>query len=385
MSNDDTDGASEKKNLSASFKTKYKLGRELGKGQYSTVKEATSLETEKKYAVKCIKDSSLSKEDRDALKVEIDILRKLDHPHIVKFYDFFEERPVYYIVMEYVTGGELFDRIVAKEYYSERDAAKVIKTVCSALKYCHDRGIVHRDLKPENLLLTRNDKGVIEDGNIKVADFGFAKTLPNADLESGLKTSCGTPGYVAPEILKGQVYGKEVDLWSLGVILYILLSGYPPFLEDDKTGTKGLFAKIKSGVYSFTPKEYWKDVSEDGKNLIRQLLKVDPKERLTIEQVLENKWVNMEDKEEESNDITKALKEMKKYQARKKWKMGFNAITAANRISQLTALSKSTNSSPEKVVEKSETKSEESVADETKMTESPSESPKNTSEAVNPT
>lgn len=252
--------------------------------------------------------------------------------------------------MEYVSGGELFDRIVEKEFYSEKDAAQVIKTVSLALKHCHDRGIVHRDLKPENLLLTKNEKGVVEDGNIKLADFGFSKQLPNKSRKDGLTTSCGTPGYVAPEILKGFVYGKEVDLWSLGVILYILLCGYPPFIEEGNTGMTGLFEKIKKGNYSFTPVEYWKDVSEDGKNLIRKLLKVDPSERLTIEEVLNNNWVKMDkfEVEKADNDISQALKQMRKYQAKKKWRMGFNAITAANRISALISPSREGSSNEEK-------------------------------------
>lgn len=339
---------SEKAQTRGSFKTFYKLGKELGRGNYSTVRLGEQVETSQIVAVKCIRDADLDQEDRDALHIEIEILRELDHPNIIKFFDFFPEKPVYYIITEYVGGGELFDRIVEKEFYSEKDAAKVVTTVASALKYCHDRGIVHRDLKPENILLTKNEKGIIDDGNIKLADFGFAKSIPNVNTldttgAGGLTTSCGTPGYVAPEILKGKVYGKEVDLWSLGVILYILLCGYPPFLEDDG-GRKGLFDKIKKADYSFEPEEYWKDVSELGKELIRCLLVVDATKRLTIDQVLEHKWVKIADiKEEEgekANDITAALKQLKQYQARKKWKLGIHAIKAANRMSTFAATSK---------------------------------------------
>jgi len=215
---------------SVKFADKYDImhSKVLGKGNYSVVKLGKEKGSGKTVAVKCIEENKLTDEDKVALKDETGLLYKLDHPNIIKFYAFFHEPPNYYIVTEYVGGGELFDRIVEKEVYSEQDAQKLVRTIAGAIKYCHDREVVHRDLKPENILLSKDEEtGEIMDDNIKIADFGFAKQ--NNSTSNGLSTACGTPGYVAPEILQGKSYGKEVDMWSFGVIIYILLCGYPPF------------------------------------------------------------------------------------------------------------------------------------------------------------
>jgi calcium/calmodulin-dependent protein kinase I len=160
----------------------------------------------------------------------------------------------------------------AQSYYSEREARDLVKLLLEAIKYCHDADIVHRDLKPENLLLTSKD----DDASIKLADFGFAKKL---EIDGdGLVTACGTPGYVAPEILEGKAYGKTVDIWSIGVITYILLCGYPPFHDDNHNA---LFKKIKKGKFQFDS-PYWDHVSDDAKDLISQMLVVDPAQRYAL-------------------------------------------------------------------------------------------------------
>ena len=156
-----------------------------------------------------------------------------------------------------------------QSYYNEREARDLVKLLLEAIKYCHDANVVHRDLKPENLLLTSKD----DDASIKLADFGFAKRVEfNSE---GLVTACGTPGYVAPEILEGKSYGKTVDIWSIGVITYILLCGYPPFHDDNHNA---LFKKIKKGKFEFDS-PYWDHVSDDAKDLILEMLVVDPEKR----------------------------------------------------------------------------------------------------------
>lgn len=263
------------------FSEVYELGEEIGQGAFSTVRLGINRQTKEKCAVKCISKQRIPPEDEAALKQEVIILRALNHPNILKCYGFFDENEFYYLVMEYMAGGELFDRIVQKTFYSEKEARDVVYILLSTIHYCHIRNIVHRDLKPENLLLSNQE----DDAFIKLADFGFA--ISSQGGFSTLKTQCGTPGYVAPEILSTQPYGKAVDMWSIGVITYILLGGYPPFYDDNQ---KVLFEKIKKGEYSFHP-EYWDAVSVEAKDLISRLLKVNPLERYTSEEALNHSWV----------------------------------------------------------------------------------------------
>lgn len=157
--------------------------------------------------------------------MEVEILSQLDHPNVVKLYEIFDEGNVLYLVMELMNGGELFDRIVEKEAYSEKEAADTIRPIVDSIRYCHENGIIHRDLKPENLLYDSSD----ENGTIKISDFGLARFVQN-ELAT---TACGTPGYVAPEIIEGKGYGQEVDYWSIGIILYIMLCGFPPFYDEN--------------------------------------------------------------------------------------------------------------------------------------------------------
>jgi len=312
------------------FGDKYELmhSKVLGKGNYSVVKLGKEKSSGKIVAVKCIEENKLTHEDKVALKDETGLLYKLDHPNIIKFFAFFHESPNYYIVTEYVGGGELFDRIVEKEVYSEKDAQNVVQTIAGAIKYCHDRNVVHRDLKPENILLAKDEKtGEIMDNNIKIADFGFAKEN-KPTTSNGLTTACGTPGYVAPEILLGKSYGKEVDMWSFGVIIYILLCGYPPFHSDNQNE---MFKLIKAGNYEFDP-TYWSEVSDTAKDLIKKLLVVDGKQRMSVDQLLEHPWLTGA---ASTQDISNALVELKKFQARRRWKAGFGAVKAANRMVKL--------------------------------------------------
>ena len=201
--------------------SRYSDRAQLGEGAFSKVKEGTHRQTSKPYAIKIVTKSKLTREDEVALRDEIDVLKELKHPNIIRLYDVFDESQFYYLVTECLFGGELFDRIVSKSYYSEKEARDVCRILFQSMAYCHGRSIAHRDLKPENLLL----QSETNDSEVKIADFGFAKKCltPNC-----LSTQCGTPGYVAPEILEGVKYDMKSDMWSLGVITYILLGGYPP-------------------------------------------------------------------------------------------------------------------------------------------------------------
>jgi serine/threonine protein kinase len=309
------------------FHTRYTLGDVLGRGNYSVVRKGAKIgdTTGTPYAVKCIKESSLTHEDREALKIETAILKGMDCPHIIKLFGFYEEKKekMFYIVTEFVGGGELFDRIIAKEYYSEVDAQKLVRTVAIAIKYCHDRNVVHRDLKPENILLTSKN----DDESIKIADFGFAKQYDTSS-DDALSTSCGTPGYVAPEILNGKKYHKEVDMWSFGVIIFILLCGYPPFHHENQ---KELFKQIRTGAFSFDP-EYWSAVSPQAKDLIQKLLVVDPAMRLTIDQLLEHEWLRTE---ANATALPKVTANITDILAKRRLKAGVQAVIAQNRMKKL--------------------------------------------------
>lgn len=245
----------------------------------------------------------------------------MDHPNILKCLGFFDEEEMYYLVMEYMEGGELFDRIVKKTFYSEKEARDLVYILLSTIHYCHTRNVVHRDLKPENLLLSSLD----DDAHVKLADFGFA-------IQSGgymsLKTQCGTPGYVAPEILSTQPYGKAVDMWSIGVITYILLGGYPPFHDDNQ---KVLFQKIKTAEYEFHP-EYWDAVSSEAKDLISRLLKVNPLERYTAAEALNHSWITRDADELAARSLEANLSHFKKFHATRKFKAAAKAIMSINRM-----------------------------------------------------
>jgi calcium/calmodulin-dependent protein kinase I len=251
-------------------------------GSFATVKSAVSKADGSHWAVKCIDKASLSAEDEEARRVEVEVLQMVQHENIVRLKEVFDCQKTFYMVMEEMSGGELFDRIVEKEKYSEKEASSVIKKLANALKYCHDMGIAHRDLKPENLLYQSTEP----DSEIKIADFGLAKLVKGDSL---MQTACGTPGYVAPEILESRPYGSEVDMWSLGVIMYILLCGFPPFYDENNAA---LFASIKRGIFDF-PSPYWDGISDVAKDLICRLLVVDPKKRYTAEQVLNHSWVSV--------------------------------------------------------------------------------------------
>mmetsp|Transcript_6791 Transcript_6791/g.14531 ORF Transcript_6791/g.14531 Transcript_6791/m.14531 type:complete len:365 (+) Transcript_6791:34-1128(+) len=307
------------------FNKAYMLARELGSGAFSIVKLGVNKSTGENVAVKIVSKKKLSDEDLTALHCEIKILTGLDHPHIIKLFEVFEEGTEFYIVTELVQGGELFDRIVSKSHYTEKEARDLVKLFLETMAYMHEADVVHRDLKPENLLLTSED----DDADIKIADFGFAKKISELEQQ---EVACGTPGYVAPEILRGDPYGAEVDIWSMGVICYVLLAGYPPFYDEDQ---KKLFKKIKEAKYYFH-EDYWSHISEEAMDLIRKMLCLDQAQRWTARQLLSHPWITAGDEVLEGRDITGSLTEMKRYNARRKLKAAADAVIMANRISRLT-------------------------------------------------
>jgi serine/threonine protein kinase len=296
----------------------------LGEGGYSVVKLAVNKETNDKVAVKIVtRGGEMTEEDEEALHQEVGILRELDNPNITKVHDFFTEKTNFYVVMELLQGGELFDRIVQKSFYNEKEARDLVCLLLTTLKYLHDRNIVHRDLKPENLLL----KSLDNDSDIKLADFGFATKVDGDNIT----TQCGTPGYMAPDILTGTPYGKAVDMWSFGVILYILLGGYPPFHDENQ---RTLFRKIMKGSFEFHP-DYWSSVSDEAKNLISGLLTVDKKKRLTVDQALAHTWLQKSSEELAATSLDSNLKVLKKYQATRKFRKAVNAVRAVGRMKRL--------------------------------------------------
>ena len=262
-------------------------------------------------------------EDMQDIQREIEIMNMVDHPNVINLFEIFDEPKKMNLVLELVTGGELFDRIVAKGNYSEKDAATCMSQLCQALDYLHTKKIVHRDLKPENLLYA----SPADDANLKVADFGLARMLTAGDM---MKTACGTPGYVAPEILKNKGYDSgAVDMWSAGVILYILLCGFPPFYEEE---LPALFDQILHARYDF-PSPWWDNISADGKDLVKKLLELDVKKRLTAAQVLAHPWMGAAP----TVALDGAQKALKKYNASRKLKKVAGAIIAQKRMERALA------------------------------------------------
>ncbi len=291
---------------------RYKILEKLGEGAFSKVYKGVNIETGENVAVKVIQKCQLDEKQRASVLKEVALMRKLDHPNIVKFLDFIENDQFYYIVQELLEGGELFNQIVKYTYFSEDLARHVIIQVAEALLYLHESaGIVHRDLKPENIFfspipiipshsrkLRRSDDpntklsegkfrmnyGGGGIGLVKVGDFGLSKQLI---ANNTLKTPCGTIGYTAPEIVKDLKYSKQVDMWALGCVLYILLCGFPPFFNDN---IEELTNKVARGEYEFLS-PWWDEISVGAKQCVSKLLTVNPDERYTITELLNDPWI----------------------------------------------------------------------------------------------
>lgn len=318
--------------LASGIKKHYDIGDTLGKGSFAVVKVGVPKDGSPNVAIKII-DKKDAQFDKESLEQEIAIMKKVEHPNCIKLHEVFDEKQKMYMVLDLVTGGELFDRIISRGHYSEKDAAVLINDTLVAIGYLHSLGIVHRDLKPENLLYSSNDERSPNYDVIKVADFGLAKVV-HGGSDHSMTTTCGTPGYVAPEVLEqAGGYGPEVDVWSIGVILYILLCGFPPFYDENNAV---LFQQIKKGDYSF-PSPYWDDISDGAKDLVRKILQVDPKKRLTIKQCLDHPWIKSRDGANTAA-LAGAQEQLKKFAARNKLKKAINTVVAANRLNEVAKM-----------------------------------------------
>lgn len=323
-----------------SIEDKYVIKELLGTGAFSEVRLCENRETGQAFAVKII-DKKALKGKEDSLENEIRVLKRFSakrqendpdrtwftHPNIVQLFETYEDKSKVYLIMELVTGGELFDRIVEKGSYTEKDASYLIRQVLEAVDYMHEQGVVHRDLKPENLLYYNP----AEDSKIMISDFGLSKME-----DSGfMATACGTPGYVAPEVLAQKPYGKAVDVWSIGVISYILLCGYPPFYDENDAN---LFAQILKGEFEFDS-PYWDEISESAKDFIRNLMCVNVEKRFTCKQALAHPWIS--GNAASSKNIHGTVSEqLKKNFAKSRWKQAYHAATVIRQMQRM-ALSSS--------------------------------------------
>lgn len=267
-------------------RVKYHIeAKELGHGHYGVVRKCMHRDSGNWYAIKSIRKAKVNK--IEVLKREIEILKEVKHPHIIELVEVYEDERYLHLITELCTGGELFDRIIAKTqsaegHFSEHDAAALIRDILDAIAYCHDeKQIVHRDLKPENFLFLTKD----EDAPVKIIDFGLSR---HDDAALGImQTKVGTPYYVAPEVLRRE-YTKSCDIWSIGVIAYILLCGYPPFYGDSDTQ---IFESVRVGRFDF-PSPEWDDISQSAKDFVTALLKKDPRDRPTAANALQHVWLN---------------------------------------------------------------------------------------------
>lgn len=295
---------------STRFSDNYELKEELGKGAFSVVRRCVQKATGLEFAAKIINTKKLSARDFQKLEREARICRKLQHPNIVRLHDSIQEESFHYLVFDLVTGGELFEDIVAREFYSEADASHCIQQILESVNHCHQNNIVHRDLKPENLLLASKAKGAA----VKLADFGLAIEV-QGDQQAWFGFA-GTPGYLSPEVLKKEPYGKPVDIWACGVILYILLVGYPPFWDEDQ---HRLYAQIKAGAYDY-PSPEWDTVTPEAKNLINSMLTVNPAKRITAAEALKHPWICQRERVASVVHRQETVDCLRKFNARRKLK-----------------------------------------------------------------
>ncbi|CAF0852450.1 unnamed protein product [Rotaria sp. Silwood1] len=306
---------------STRFTDEYDLKEELGKGAFSIVRRCIQKSTGQEFAAKIINTKKLSTRDHQKLEREARICRQLKHSNIVRLYESIAEEGFHYLVFDLVTGGELFEDIVAREFYSEADASHCIQQVLEAVRHCHESNIVHRDLKPENLLLASKTKGAA----VKLADFGLAIEV------NGEQTQwygfAGTPGYLSPEVLKKEPYGKPVDIWACGVILYILLVGYPPFWDEDQ---HRLYNQIKAGAYDY-PSPEWDTVTTEAKRLIDSMLNINPSRRISATDALKHPWICQRERVAGTIHRQETVDCLRKFNARRKLKGAILSTMFVNR------------------------------------------------------
>jgi len=264
------------------FSDYYINGERIGSGTFATVKRCTRKSDKKEFAVKIIDKRHLTGRELVGLKDEIRILKSMEFPHVISMIDVFDDGRRVKMVLELCEGGDLFDQILKspKRHFEEAKCARITAIIARSLKYLHDHYVVHRDLKPENILFTK-------DNVLKVTDFGLAHYLKLPPSLHVMHTCCGTPHYVAPEIITKNEYNYKCDMWSLGVILYIMLSGYQPF---NSHSIHAMYGMIIRGQYKF-PSPHWDNISSEAKDLVKKLMCVDFKKRYTVEQIMAHPWI----------------------------------------------------------------------------------------------
>ena len=282
----------------------YKVGEVVGSGAFASVRKVINKTTGQVRALKIIKKQK--GQDNARLYLEVEILKKLVHPNIMQIFEFYEDKKNFFIITEFCEGGELFDKIVEKGSFSESEAAWIMKQLLSAVNYIHSNHIVHRDLKPENILLDTKKQNII-----KIIDWGTARFF---DKSKKMNRISGTPYYIAPEVL-AEKYDEKCDVWSCGVILYIMLCGYPPFnAESDEQ----ILERIKKGKFTFPPEE-WDTVSPLAKDLVTRMLTFEPSKRLSAAEALEHKWLIANNNKTVDKKISiRCLNNMKKFHAERK-------------------------------------------------------------------
>ncbi|KAM7539930.1 hypothetical protein Aperf_G00000029037 [Anoplocephala perfoliata] len=289
--------ASKKAKIEPLKSDKYRLISRLGDGGFCEVFKAKDLVNNRYVAIKRVDRSKptyqkytpkdVEKKVKKLMHREAAIMRALDHPNLIKIYELVEDNDQIFIAMQLAEGGELFDKIIKRGKFAEKDAAIVVAQIIAAIKYMHDRGYVHRDIKPENILFD----SASDESKLLITDFGLSR-----ELEQKMLTNCGTVDYSAPELLKSKLtkngYGPEVDNWSIGVVTYILLCGYPPFYSTNQDDSE-IKKQIMTGTYHFHH-PHWDNISKSAKSFVSGLLKVDPTERLSLKNALEHPWIKEE-------------------------------------------------------------------------------------------
>ncbi|XP_062240034.1 calcium/calmodulin-dependent protein kinase type II subunit delta isoform X3 [Platichthys flesus] len=363
------------------FTDEYQLYEELGKGAFSVVRRCMKISTGQEYAAKIINTKKLSTRDHQKLEREARICRLLKHPNIVRLHESISEEGFHYLIFDLVTGGELFEDIVAREYYSEADASHCIQQILESVNHCHVNGIVHRDLKPENLLLASKLKGAA----VKLADFGLAIEVQGE--QQAWFGFAGTPGYLSPEVLRKDPYGKPVDMWACGVILYILLVGYPPFWDEDQ---HRLYQQIKAGAYDF-PSPEWDTVTPEAKDLINKMLTINPAKRVTATDALKHPWICQRSTVASMMHRQETVECLKKFNARRKLKGAIlTTMLATRNFSAKSLLNKKTdgvkiNNKANVVTSPKEPVPTPSLEPQTTVIHNPTDGNKESSESANTT
>ncbi|XP_040268514.1 death-associated protein kinase 2-like isoform X1 [Bufo bufo] len=312
----------------------YELLEKLGSGHFGEVKKCKEKNTGTFYAGKFIKTRKCKGSrmglDREQVEREVSILQQLEHPSIMRLYDVFASKAEMVLILELIRGGELFDFIAEKEALSEEDAIVFLEQILKGVAYMHSRHIAHFDLKPENIMLLEKD---VPHPRIKIIDFGLAQKLEDGTV---FKSLCGTPQYIAPEVINYEQLGPPTDMWSIGVITYILLSGLSPFQGETDAET---LTNVVAGNYEFDDR-YFKDTSDMAKEFIQQLLLKDPRDRMTAVECLIHPWIKPLTRKQAANRSRSSIniKNFKKFNARRKWKLSFNMVSACNRLCRMKLL-----------------------------------------------